>query len=94
MNRHPLTRPALTAHTYGSTNPRLRNAKLSPDQRVKGKLEEIKARRKLCRAKTPSGATVPEVPTLSGCVLIVFNQPGQSEVSNLANESVPHQNVS
>lgn len=31
-----------------------------------------------------------ETPTLSCCVLVVFDQSGQSKVSNLAYESIPH----
>lgn len=80
-------------HLLGPPIPHLRTVILLPAQRKKkGQLEEIESGGRLCKARI-SQEPVPGSPTLSRRVLIVFNQPRQPEISNLANESVPHQNV-
>lgn len=78
-NRHPLTRSALYTPSRSTSPPPENCQTLTRSEKTKGSW------RKTVQAKTRSGAIVPEVLTLSGCVFIVFNQPSQSKVSNLAN---------
>lgn len=54
--------------------------------------EEAEAQR---RGTTSQGQTAPTwaLPTLAGCVLIVFDEPSQPEVSHFAHEVLAHQDV-